>query len=73
MPIQRIARWIPGLPELLRDPRRHSLADLQAGVSVAAIALPVGMAYAQLAGFNPIVGLHCTILPAANRRVGAIR
>jgi high affinity sulfate transporter 1 len=63
MPIQRIARWIPGLPELLRDPRPHFLADLQAGVSVAAIALPVGMAYAQLAGFNPIIGLYSTILP----------
>jgi high affinity sulfate transporter 1 len=59
----RLGRWVPGLVELLRDPRPHLLTDLQAGVSVAAIALPVGMAYAQLAGFNPVVGLYSTILP----------
>jgi MFS superfamily sulfate permease-like transporter len=30
---------------------------------VAAVALPVGVAYAQLAGFNPAVGLYSSILP----------
>jgi len=30
---------------------------------VAAVALPVGVAYAQLAGFNPSVGLYSSILP----------
>ena len=34
-----------------------------AGLSVAAVALPVGVAYAQLAGFNPVVGLYVSILP----------
>jgi high affinity sulfate transporter 1 len=37
--------------------------DLVAGVSVAAVALPVSVAYAQLAGFNPVVGLYSSILP----------
>ena len=37
--------------------------DWVAGLSVAAVALPVGMAYAQLAGFNPAVGLYSSILP----------
>ena len=30
---------------------------------MAAVALPVGVAYAQLAGFNPAVGLYASILP----------
>lgn len=30
---------------------------------MAAVALPVGVAYAQLAGFNPAVGLYSSILP----------
>jgi high affinity sulfate transporter 1 len=34
-----------------------------AGLSVAAVALPVSIAYAQLAGFDPIVGLYSSILP----------
>jgi MFS superfamily sulfate permease-like transporter len=42
------------------DDFRH---DLLAGVSVAAVALPVAIAYAQLAGFNPVVGLYSSILP----------
>ena len=57
--------WIaPGLEVLLRyrfaEDFRH---DLVAGISVAAVALPVAVAYAQLAGFNPVVGLYSSILP----------
>jgi high affinity sulfate transporter 1 len=37
--------------------------DLLAGVSVATVALPVAIAYAQLAGFDPVVGLYSSILP----------
>ncbi|MBM3117639.1 SulP family inorganic anion transporter [Jeongeupia naejangsanensis] len=58
-----LIRLLPGLPELVHYPRRHWRADVQAGLSVAAVALPVGVAYAQLAGFSPIVGLYSTILP----------
>jgi high affinity sulfate transporter 1 len=63
-PVSRLARIAPGLPALLhyrfgRD-FRH---DLLAGVSVAAVALPVAVAYAQLAGFDPVVGLYSCILP----------
>jgi high affinity sulfate transporter 1 len=53
----------PGLPALLRYQRRDLRHDLNAGLSVAAVALPVGVAYAQLAGFNPVVGLYSSILP----------
>jgi high affinity sulfate transporter 1 len=56
--------WIPGL-RLLRTYRREWLrSDLVAGLSVAAVALPIGIAYAQLAGFPPVVGIYSAILPA---------
>jgi len=37
--------------------------DLAAGLSVAAIALPVGIAYADLAGVPPVVGMYSAIFP----------
>ena len=61
---RRLARIAPGLSALLRyrfpDDFRH---DAVAGISVAAVALPVSIAYAELAGFNPVVGLYSSILP----------
>jgi high affinity sulfate transporter 1 len=59
----RLARFAPGLPALLNYKRGDFPHDLVAGLSVAAVALPVGVAYAQLAGFNPAVGLYASILP----------
>ena len=47
----------PGFAKLLNYQRRDLLHDLVAGLSVAAVALPVGVAYAQLTGFHPVVGL----------------
>jgi high affinity sulfate transporter 1 len=37
--------------------------DLLAGVSVAAVALPIAIAYAQLAGVPPVYGLYASLLP----------
>src|SRR5262245_44417060 len=34
-----------------------------AGVSVAAVAVPTAIAYAQIIGFAPVVGLYAAILP----------
>ena len=34
-----------------------------AGLSIAAVALPIGIAYAQLAGFPPVTGIYSCILP----------
>lgn len=60
----RLTSIAPGLQPLLNyrfaDDFRH---DLVAGISVAAVALPVAVAYAQLAGFSPVVGLYSSILP----------
>jgi len=58
-----LARIAPGLGKLLDYRRADFPHDLLAGLSVAAVALPVGVAYAQLAGFNPAVGLYSSILP----------
>ncbi|HET6931267.1 MAG TPA: SulP family inorganic anion transporter, partial [Candidatus Acidoferrum sp.] len=58
-----LAKFAPGLASLLHYQRSNVSHDLVAGLSVAAIALPVGVAYAQLAGFNPAVGLYSSILP----------
>jgi len=37
--------------------------DLLAGVSVAAVALPIAIAYGQLAGVPPVYGLYSSLLP----------
>jgi high affinity sulfate transporter 1 len=38
-------------------------SDLLAALSVAAVAVPTGMAYAELANFSPVIGLYASILP----------
>src|SRR5580765_8390654 len=58
-----LAKAAPGLVKLLGYQKSDFSHDLVAGLSVAAVALPVGVAYAQLAGFNPAVGLYSSILP----------
>ena len=59
----RLSRFAPGLTALLNYRRGDLPHDVRAGLSVAAVALPVGVAYAELAGFNPVVGLYSSILP----------
>jgi high affinity sulfate transporter 1 len=59
-----LLRIAPGL-RMVRNYRfgedfRH---DAIAGVCVASVAVPVAIAYAQLAGFRPEVGLYSSILP----------
>jgi MFS superfamily sulfate permease-like transporter len=61
--LQRVAKIAPGLPELMTYRRTDLPSDIIAGHSVAAVALPVGVAYAQLAGFRPEFGLYASILP----------
>ena len=58
-----LARAAPGLPALLSYRGADLPRDLVAGLSVACVALPVGVAYAALAGFSPEVGLYSSILP----------
>ena len=49
---------------LMTDYRKADLRhDLIAGVTVAAMMVPQGMAYAMLAGLPPVMGLYASILP----------
>lgn len=59
----RLVRIAPGLANLLDYRPAWFKDDLRAGVSVAAVALPVAVAYAELAGFHPVTGLYACILP----------
>lgn len=54
---------MPGLRHPLRYRREWLLLDMVAGLSVAAVAIPTAIAYAQLIGFEPVVGLYSAILP----------
>jgi high affinity sulfate transporter 1 len=60
---ERWARFAPGLATLLGYRRGDLRHDVTAGLSVAAVAVPVGVAYAELAGFEPVVGLYASMLP----------
>jgi high affinity sulfate transporter 1 len=59
-------RWqviAPGLAALLRYDRANFPPDIVAGLSVAAVALPVGVAYAELAQVPPVIGIYAAIFP----------
>ncbi len=58
---ERAERWVPGLRVLRTYQRPWLRADLIAGVVLAAILVPQGMAYAQLAGLPAATGLYTTI------------
>ena len=59
----RLSVAVPGAAPLFPYDRSNLSRDLVARLSLAAVALPVGVAYAKLAGFNPAVGLYSSILP----------
>ncbi|MCO6548060.1 MAG: SulP family inorganic anion transporter [Gilliamella sp.] len=60
---QKLIAWMPGLGSLLQYKREYLNFDIKAGLSVAAVSLPVSIAYAELAGVGAIAGLYSTILP----------
>lgn len=60
---QRLILWMPGLQLLSEYKKEYFGADLKAGLSVAAVSLPVAIAYAELTGVGAIAGLYSTILP----------
>lgn len=59
----RLFAWMPGLEILFHYQRSDLGPDIKAGLSVAAVALPVAIAYAELMGVNAIIGLYSCILP----------
>ncbi|MFQ3202514.1 MAG: high affinity sulfate transporter 1 [Pseudoalteromonas tetraodonis] len=54
---------MPGLHTLFNYQRQWFADDVRAALSVAAVALPVAIAYAQLTGVNAAVGLYSCVLP----------
>src|SRR6478672_10441110 len=56
-----LARYAPGLAQLRRYDRSWIRADLVAGLVLAAILVPQGMAYAELAGLPAVTGLYTTM------------
>jgi MFS superfamily sulfate permease-like transporter len=58
-----LARWLPGLAQLLHYDPAWLAKDVAAGLSVAAIALPVGIAYADLTGVPAALGIYSAIFP----------
>jgi high affinity sulfate transporter 1 len=59
----RVSAFVPGLEMLRRYDRSWLPADVIAGVSVAAVAVPIAIAYSQLAGVPPAHGLYASMLP----------
>jgi high affinity sulfate transporter 1 len=60
-PAGAVERWLPGV-RAARTYRRSWLPhDLVAGLVLAAILVPQGMAYAQLAGLPAVTGLYTTV------------
>jgi SulP family sulfate permease len=58
-----LGRMIPVSDELPRYRVPRARRDLIAGLTVAALALPSAMAYAEVAGLSPVNGLYALLLP----------
>lgn len=56
-----LERWVPGLAAARGYQRRWFRPDLMAGLVLAAILVPQGMAYAELAGLPAVTGLYTTV------------
>ena len=56
-----VERFVPGVASLRTYERRWLRSDVVAGIVLAAILVPQGMAYAELAGLPPVNGLYTTI------------
>src|SRR6478752_1826785 len=56
-----LARGVPGIAAMRTYQREWLRPDVVAGVVLAAILVPQGMAYAELAGLPPVTGLYTTI------------
>ena len=57
----RVEKWVPGLKLVGNYRRRWFTSDLVAGLVLAAILVPQGMAYAELAGLPAVTGLYTTV------------
>ncbi|MEJ2359762.1 MAG: sulfate permease [Deinococcales bacterium] len=58
-----LERWLPAWGWLRRYERRDLGGDMTAGIVVAVMLVPQGMAYAMLAGMPPVAGLYASAIP----------
>ena len=58
-----LQRVVPALQQLRSYRLGSARRDVLAGVTVAALAVPSAMAYAELAGLSPVNGLYALLLP----------
>src|SRR5512134_2230334 len=58
-----LQKIIPALKWLRNYQREDLKGDLSAGIIVAVMLVPQGMAYAMLAGLPPVTGLYASTLP----------
>jgi len=61
--MKKLYRWAPGLESLVNYRPEWFAKDFTAALSVAVIALPIGLALSSLVGLGPEVGVYATILP----------
>ena len=61
MRIDGVEHWMPGVRVARTYQRSWLSSDVVAGVVLAAILVPQGMAYAELAGLPPVTGLYTTV------------
>ena len=61
--MDRLASWIPLISQLRHHDRAAWRDDLVAGLTTAIMLIPQAMAYALLAGLDPVVGLYASTLP----------
>jgi high affinity sulfate transporter 1 len=55
-------KWVPGIRAIRTYQRGWLTRDLVAAVVLAALLIPQGMAYAELAGLPPVTGLYTTVI-----------
>ncbi len=58
-----LCQYMPGINTLVHYQARFLKADIRSGLSVAAVALPVGIAYADLAGVPAVYGIYSATFP----------
>ncbi|MEZ4776395.1 MAG: sulfate permease [Bacteroidia bacterium] len=59
-----ISKFIPNIPWIRQYRRENLPGDFGAGLTVAAMLIPQGMAYAMIAGLPPVTGLYAAAIPA---------
>jgi SulP family sulfate permease len=61
--MNRVTQWLPIVDSLKGYSKESFRGDLSAGVTVAVMLIPQGMAYAMIAGLPPVIGLYAVTIP----------